>query len=362
MGDNAEKTEKATPKKRRDERKKGHVAISRDVVAVATLLAAIVMLRVEFSAGVSTLAQVFSSCLSLVASGEELSQQGTALWMTCVSAVARVVGPVLLAVVLLGVVATMAQTRMLVSTEPLKPKLEKINPIKGFKRLFSLNSLIEVLKNVLKICILLVLIYTCIADLVSVAEQYLYADLTGACTHLFQSIFSMMLKIFAAFLVIAAADFGYQWWDYERQMKMTKHEIKEEFKQTEGDPQIKSKIKQKQREMSQSRMMEQVPQSDVVVRNPTHYAVALRYHPGEDSAPVVMAKGEDHLALRIVEVAEQHGVTVMENVELARALYARAELNHQIPPDLYEAVAEIMVYLYNLGKLKPAKEDGSAPS
>lgn len=149
-------------------------------------------------------------------------------------------------------------------------------------------------------------------------------------------------------MVLAALDYLYQWWDYEREMKMSKQEVKEEYKQIEGDPQIKGKIKEMQRRMAQQRMMQQVPQADVVIRNPNHFAVALRYKLGVDSAPVVLAKGMDELALRIVRVAEEHSVVVIENVPVARALYAQTELNHEIPPELYSAVAEVMVYIYKL--------------
>ena len=148
--------------------------------------------------------------------------------------------------------------------------------------------------------------------------------------------------------VLAGADIFYQWWDYERKIKMSKQEVKEEFKQMEGDPQIKGKIRQIQRQMAQARMMQQVPKADVVIRNPTHFAVALRYHPDQDNAPVVLAKGQDLVAARIVRTAQESGVTVIENVPLARALYANAELNREIPPELYNAVAEVLVYLYRL--------------
>jgi len=356
-----EKTEKATPKKRRDERKKGHVAVSKDVVAVATLFGGIVALRLVAPTVISGMERLIGLCMAQIAQEEELSAIGGRLWIECVAAVAEVLAPILLIVVLLGVVATMAQTRMLVTTEPLKPKFERINPFKGFKRLFSLNSVIEALKGILKISILLYLVYSCLMDMISVAQRYMYADLAAACNHLLEAVFSMLLKVGGAFLVIAAADFGYQWWDYERQMKMTKQEIKEEYKQTEGDPQVKGKIKQIQRQMAQARMMQQVPGADVVVRNPTHFAVALRYHPGEDDAPVVLAKGKDHLAQRIVDTAEAHNISIIENVPLARALYAQAELNQQIPPDLYEGVAEVMVYLYKLGKLKDGREKTKTP-
>ena len=140
----------------------------------------------------------------------------------------------------------------------------------------------------------------------------------------------------------------YQWWDYERQLRMSKQEIKEEYKQMEGDPQVKGKIKDVQRRMAQSRMMQQVPKADVVIRNPTHFAVALRYHPETDGAPIVLAKGQDELAGRIVRKAEEHHIAIIENVPLARALYATAELNREIPPELYNAVAEVLVYLYRL--------------
>jgi len=330
--------------------------MSKDVVAVATLFGGVAVLRMAVPTAVAGMERILSLCMAQIAQGAELAGVGHQLWLEFLSAMAQAAGPLMLVVALLGAAATLAQTRLLVSAEPLKPKFERISPAKGFKRLFSLNSIIEALKGILKISILLYLIYSCLTDMIAVAERYMYADLAAACIHLLESIFSMLLKVGGAFLVIAAADFGYQWWEFERQMKMTKQEIKEEYKQTEGDPQIKSRIKQIQRQMAQSRMMQQVPGADVVVRNPTHFAVALRYHPGEDDAPVVLAKGQDHLAQRIVDTAEKHNISIVENVPLARALYAQAELNRQIPPELYEGVAEVMVYLFKLGKLKGRKD------
>ena len=196
------------------------------------------------------------------------------------------------------------------------------------------------------------MIYTSLRQMLNDAPKYLYADLMGAGTHLCQSVFSMMIKVGVAFLVLSAIDFLYQYFKFEKDMRMTKQEIKDEYKQIEGDPQIKGKIKQVQRQMAQARMMQQVPKSDVVIRNPTHVAVALRYHSHEDAAPVVLAMGADHIARRIVEMAEEYDVIVIENVMLARALYAECELNQPIPADLYEAVAEVMVYLYKLGRIQ----------
>ncbi len=261
---------------------------------------------------------------------------------------AKTAGPLLLVTVVIAVIATFAQTKMLVTSEVLKPKFNRISPLQGFKRLFSLRSIIEAAKGILKITVLLYLIYSCVNDMIALSSKYLYMDMRGSCQHALGAIFSMMLKVGLAFLVLAVLDFLYQWWDYEREMKMSKQEIKEEYKQTEGDPQVKGKIKEVQRKMAQARMMQQVPQADVVIRNPTHFAVALRYKLGVDDAPVVLAKGQDALALRIVKVAEENSIAVIENVAVARALYAKTELNHPIPPELYAVVAEVMVYLYKL--------------
>ena len=173
-------------------------------------------------------------------------------------------------------------------------------------------------------------------------------DISAACADVLGRFSSLILESIIAFVAVAAFDFFYQWWDYERQMRMTKQEVKEEYKQTEGDPQVKGKIREIQRKMAQTRMMQQVPQADVVIRNPTHVAVALRYRPEQDNAPVVLAMGLDELALRIVQVAEENQISVVENVAVARALYASAELNREIPPELYGAVADVLVYLYRM--------------
>ncbi len=329
--------------------------MSKDAVSVATLVGSVMMLRLTFSPAVEQIAQFTRYCITL-AKDRTIVALPKEVLMQSIMLLARVAGPLLAITVFLAVGVTMAQTRMLVAFESIKPKFDKINPINGFKNLFSLKSLVEVLKNILKISILLYIIYTSLRDIMAVSERYMYADLIGACGHICTSIFQMLLKVILAFIVLAAADYLYQFWDFERQMKMTKQEVKEEYKQTEGDPQIKGRIKQVQRQMAQQRMMQNVPGSDVVIRNPTHVAVALRYHPGEDAAPIVLAKGLDFLALRIVEVAEQNDVVTIENRPLARALYAQTELNQEIPPSLYEAVADVMVYLYKLDRVEAPEE------
>ena len=347
------KTEKATPKKRRDERKKGNVFMSRDAVAVASLLGTFGTLWILTSTFARQLGGFMALCLSTA--GEAPREAAGVSWEMAVQALvlmAQTVGPVVAVAVLCAVAATFAQTRFLVSGESIKPKFNRISPLQGFKRLFSLKSIIETLKGLMKIILLMVIVYMSIRDMFLESSRYLYTDLTAACAHMVEMAGTMVIRISIAFVAVAALDFFYQWWDYERQLKMSKQEIKEEYKQMEGDPQVKGKIKELQRRRAQSRMMQQVPGADVVIRNPTHFAVALRYKPDVDNAPIVLAKGQDSLALRIVQVAEQNHIAVMENVPLARALYAGAELNREIPPELYGAVAEVLVYIFRLNEKK----------
>lgn len=324
--------------------------MSKDAIAVASLFSSVVIIRLWLPHMVLYIRQFIEYCYTLAYT--ETPGLPIGLLYRAVVLFLQATGPVFVVIILAAVVATFAQTRFLVTAEVLKPKWDRLSPLQGFKRLFSLRSLVEAFKGLLKITVLLYFVYSCLQDLLTESPRYLTADVTPACEHLLGAIFVMLMKVGVAFLALAAVDILYQWWDYERQLRMSKQEIKEEYKQTEGDPQVKGKIKELQRKMAQSRMMQQVPQSDVVVRNPTHYAVALRYHPGEDDAPVVLAKGQDELAMRIVRIAEENNISIIENVPLARALYAEVELNDPIPPTLYEAVAEIMVYLFKLDKLK----------
>ncbi len=325
--------------------------MSRDVISAVSLLALIVSLMLLAGSIIAPMSGFMDFCLQLAAE-ENFTEAAKPLGLKFLGAAAKVLAPVFALMISAGVLATLAQTKLLVSTEPIKPKFEKINPLKGLKRLFSMKSLVETVKNLLKVILLLILVYSSLSSMIHVVPLFLNAEISGAVQYLLRQINSMLLKIFIAFSVLAAADFLYQRWSFDKEMRMTKHEVKEEYKQVEGDPKIKGKIKEKQREMAMSRMMQQVPEADVVIRNPTHVAVALRYHPGEDEAPCVLAMGLDSLALRIVSVAEANNITVIENVPLARALYDQAELNRLIPPSLYEAVAEVMIYLYKLGKLK----------
>ena len=346
------KTEKATPKKRRDERKKGNVFLSQDAVAVVTLLGSFAAFWLLSGTIGAQLSGFMRFCLSMCAVDGSLVLDDMVLELVKqgLGVLVRSVLPITLVTITCAIVATFAQTRLLVSSELMKPKFSRINPLEGFKRLFSLKSVINALKGLLKISILMVIVYMSIEGMFHESAKYLYVELLASAQHLFSEGMSMIVKIGIAFIALAAVDFFYQRWDYERNLRMSKQEIKEEYKQTEGDPQIKGKIKEMQRKRAMSRMMQQVPKADVVIRNPTHFAVALRYKPDQDAAPIVLAKGQDSLALRIVKIAEENKVAVVENVPLARALYADAELDQEIPPALYNPVAEVLVYIFRLNE------------
>ena len=216
--------------------------------------------------------------------------------------------------------------------------------------MFSLKNLVELIKSMLKIVIMAAIMYTVLkADFINVART-IDMDVKVSASYVLGMIMDMVLKLCLVFLVIAVFDYLYQRWEYERSIKMSKHELKEEYKQTEGNPEIKGKIKEMQRQRARSRMMQAVPDADVIIRNPTHFAVALRYDMDRDRAPVLLAKGQDEMALRIVAAGEEHEITIVENKPLARGIYATTELNQEIPPDYYGAVAEVLVYVYKLNK------------
>lgn len=324
--------------------------MSRDVVAVATLLGSLVMLRAMSGVVMQRAEDILYTCFDYIGRSYAgfLPTIGRELVFNCLTTIAVVAGPFLLVTLILSVVATFAQTRMLVTTEPLKPKLSKLNPLSGFKRLFSLHSVVELIKNLIKISILLYLIYDYFTTVVVSFGRFLDMELNQAAEILFEDIFQLVLRVVVAFTAVAFFDYLYQRWEYERKLRMSKQEIKEEYKQMEGDPKVKGKIKEIQRQRARERMMQQVPGADVVIRNPTHVSVALRYKPEKDNAPVLVAKGLDELALRIVKVAEENHVAVVENVQLARSLYAAIDLGREITPDFYGPVAEILVYVLKM--------------
>ena len=346
-----EKTEKATPKKRRDQRKEGNVASSKDVIAVASLIGCFYCLQILFPMIYESLRDTMIFQISAVESIEEFSRGNLQmLGMKAVTVLAKCIFPLGVISLAIGVVATGIQTRFNVTTKPLKFKLSKLNPLKGLKNMFSLKQVVELLKAVIKIIILGVILYGILKDEIVVIAQMMDIDPLSSAAYVLKEIVSMVLKVAMVFAAIAGFDYFYQRWSYEKNLKMTKEEVKEEYKQTEGDPKIKGKIRSLQQSMARSRMMQAVPDADVIIRNPTHYAVALRYDVDKDNAPVVIAKGQDLIALKIVEIGEAHKVTVIENKPLARGIYASTPLGGQIPAEYYGVVAEILVEVFRMNK------------
>lgn len=348
-GDAGEKTEKATPKKRRDQRKEGNVFQSKDVVTVVSLFGSFYMLKLLFPKIYETVRTFMIDFIGYAGTVTDTSQgQIDEVARMVVAAIVQTILPLLLISVVLAIIATGVQTKFLVSSKSVRPQLKRLNPISGIKKLFSLQNLIELVKSILKIIILIAVIYNIVIDDMVQVVRTMDMDITMSGVFMLDMVMKLVIRICMAFLVIAALDFMYQWWEYERKLKMSKQEVKEEFKQTEGNPEIKSRIRNIQTQRARERMMQSVPGADVVIRNPTHFAVALKYDADRYAAPVVLAKGQDELALRIVRVAEESGVAVIENPPLARGIYASTNLSQEIPQEYYGAVAEVLVYVYKM--------------
>lgn len=342
------KTEKATAKKRRDEREKGHIPISQDVVMIASLLFLFSVFKILFPFIYRTVRDYMIKYITLAPEAETLSDYSTVMFWDTIKVVAKAAMPILLVAIALAVIATGVQTKFLFSKEKLKPKFSSLNPISGLKNMVSLKSLVELIKNIIKITILIIILYQIIKGDITDVARTIDMDLKVSTVYVLNAIMEMVLKVSMVFIAIASFDFFYQRWDYERQIKMSKQEVKEEYKETEGNPEIKAKIRSIQRQRAQARMMQSVPSADVIVRNPTHYAVALRYDIEKDRAPVLLAKGQDELALRIVAVGEENGVFVLENKPLARGIFASTQVGREISPEYYGMVAEILVYVYRM--------------
>ena len=347
----SEKTEKATPKKREDERKKGNIFQSADTVSAFSVLTIFLALRIAMPYLYRSISQMITGYIQAIGTHDTLSQAYSLdvnrdMWLK----ILLLSAPVLIASAGAGVLVTGIQTRFKFSGEKIKFKLSNISPIAGFKRLFSLRSVIEVLKASVKTAIIGYIIYSKVCSIAVQCMSMMDADVMQSTVAILNDLMDLVIQISIVLIGLAAADYLYQWWEYERNIKMTKQEVKEEYKELEGNPEIKGRIRQMQREMSRQRMMQQVPTADVIVRNPTHFAVALRYDPDRNAAPVVVAKGQDLIALRIVKIAEENGIPMKEDRPLARALYATVKVGSEIPPEFYTALAVIMAWVFQLRK------------
>lgn len=343
-----EKTEKATPKKRQDTRKKGQAAKSQDVNTAISLLAAFTFL-LFFSSKlghvvVDVFRHSFTEYMLMDVTEANLSQIAKDLIFN----VAIFMGPIMAIAVVAGIGSNLLQIGFMVTGEPLKPKLEKIDPVKGFKRIFSVRALVELLKSILKICfvgfVTFFVLWLHIDDVLILSHK----SVPAALQTVGKLVLQMGISASVSLLFLSLFDYLYQRYDHEKNIRMSKQDIKDEFKNMEGDPLIKSKMKQRQREMATARMMQEVPNADVIITNPTHYAIALSYDESKADAPVVVAKGVDYMAQRIKKVAEENEVLMVENRPLAQALYKQTDIGESIPDEFFKAVAEILAYVYRI--------------
>jgi len=352
-----EKTEKATGKKRRDARKKGQVRRSQEV---NTAFCATIMFGLLFAIWpwfVEQMTGIFTENLGpasiMMASGGMSYNEVTNLFVRILLAFFGLMFPLLGAALVSGIAANVLQIGFMFTTETLKVKLDKINPINGFKQMFKVQKLVDLAKNILKILLVGYVAYTDYMSLLDKFGSYVGQDIYVSFIDIMRTAFLMALKMCIVMVFIAVADFLFQWWKYEKDLRMTKQEVKDEYKMMEGDPKIKGKIRQKQMQMSSMRMMQQVPEADVVITNPTHFAVALAYKEKEHKAPTVLAKGQDYVAHKIREVAMDHDIQIVENPPLAQSLFALCEVNDEIPEDLFQAVADVLVFVYRQkGKIR----------
>ncbi len=350
-GPDGEKTEEPTPKKLEDARKKGQTMKSQDVTTAATLLVFFVLLKFltpfiggrfmnDFPATVGRLADFSSQEFTVNRACSILGEALKQIIIICL--------PFFVVSYVVTVVSILVQVKWKVSTEPMKPKFDKFNPVQGMKRLFSKDKLMDLFKSLAKLTVLLYVVYSYLKNQWTTVFDMYHYSLGQALEIIGNVVVDIGLRISLCFVAIAVIDFFYQKWKFHQDMMMTKQEVKDEYKNAEGDPKVKSQQRARMQQASQRRMMQELPNADVVITNPTHLAVALRYDRDSDQAPIVVAKGADFLAQKIKDVAREHDVEIVENKPLARMLYQNVDLGAQIPPELYQMVAEILAYVYGL--------------
>jgi flagellar biosynthetic protein FlhB len=349
-----ERTQDATPHRRQKAREEGNVARSQDLASAVLLIAAVVALMAlggslaEFVARFTQRQLGGAAWLS--------ADQGfvASMWNSLMAELARYVVPILGVLVLAGIAVNLGQSGFLFLPEKLGMDLTRLDPLKGFQRLFSLTNVVRLGFGLFKIGIIAAVAYFCVRK-----EAPALLGLTGQAVpqiaaYLTQLLLWTTLKIGIALLVLAILDYGYQWWRHEQDLKMSPQEVREEMRSLEGDPQVAARRRQVQRQLAMGRLSSAVPKADVVVTNPTELAIAIQYDPKTMAAPIVVAKGAGVVAQKIRQLALEHGIPIVEKKPLAQALYKEVEVNHPVPQDKYAAVAEILAYVYQLKGKKPA--------
>ncbi|WP_042144806.1 flagellar biosynthesis protein FlhB [Paucisalibacillus sp. EB02] len=345
-----EKTEKATPKRRNDERKKGRVAKSQDVNTAFLLLFVFILMAVFAGFMKDNMLALFQHTFTEYLNWELTETSVFQIFSESIIQFAKIVGPVMLIAMIAGVASNLMQIGFLFTTEPLKFDLKKIDPIQGAKRIFSIRALVELLKSLLKIVVIGAVTFFVIWIYKDEMLMVAFKNVDSSLAFFGRVTLLMGIAATIALLLLAVFDYAYQRFDFEKNIRMSKQDIRDEYKNIEGDPLIKSKIKEKQRQIAMRRMMSEIPNADVVITNPTHFAIAIKYDENKASAPYVIAKGVDHIAFKIREVAKANNVMAVENRPLARSLYASVEIGEAIPEEFYQAVAEVLAYVYRMEK------------
>lgn len=344
----AEKTESATPHKREEVRKKGQVAKSGEIGPALVILVGFYVIKFAISGGVERLDALVRHFLANAASWNGNADMAYGFCLVALREIAFVLLPIFGVLLLVSFAAQYFQVGLMFNPSVIQPQLNRINPFEGMKRLFSKRAIVECLKSVLKVVIVGWIVFTQVRNRLPWLTNLAALDISNSFLLVGNSIFALVQALGLTLLILAVLDYFYQKWEFEKNIRMTRHEVKEEFKQLEGDPLVRSRIRQKQRELASRRMMQAVPTADVIITNPTHIAVALLYEADRMSAPEVVAKGAGIVAEKIRELANQHGVPLVENQPLARALYRSVEVGQQIPAELYAAVAEVLAFVYRL--------------
>ncbi|QDI90283.1 flagellar biosynthesis protein FlhB [Salicibibacter halophilus] len=344
-----EKTETATPKKREDTRKKGQVAKSNDVNTAVILLVVFILLFVYAAVPGQFMHDLFIEMYINYAGMSFSIENVMALFFDLIFEIAIVLVPILIAALFAGVVSSMLQVGVLFAPEAIKPKLSKINPLKGIKRIFSARAIVELVKAFLKIVLVGLVAFGILGIYVDELLQLALMDVVEG-FHLVAWLTGVIgIACALLLLLLSVPDYVYQRYDHEKQIRMSKQEVKDEHKKMEGDPQIKAKRRQRAKDVAMQRMMQEVPKADVVITNPTHYAVGLQYDGEVMAAPTVIAKGADYTALRMRQIAELNEVPIVENKPLARGLHDGTDIGQEVPEDLFRAVAEVLAYVYRIG-------------
>ncbi|MDX9871941.1 MAG: flagellar biosynthesis protein FlhB [Clostridia bacterium] len=344
-----EKTEKATPKRRQEARRKGQVVKSMEINTVFVLTVVFLLLQVWIPVIYQDFLNFYPQVFSY-ASTDFTLERSIKLFYETVYILARMAGPLLLAAAAAGFAGNVAQVGFLFTTESFKLDFNRLNPVKGFQRIFSKRAIAELIKSVCKTVLVGYVAFSYLKGRLPGLSVLMDSTIEASFIYIGDITFTVSWRVILILFILAVADYAFQVYEYEQSLKMTKQEIKEEYKTTEGDPQLKARMRERQRQMAMQRMMQEVPKATVVITNPTHVAVALKYEE-EKGVPEVVAKGQDLMAQRIKEIAADNSVAVVENKPLAWLLYKRVDLGMAIPVDLYQAVAEIIAYVYRLKKL-----------